>query len=143
MTNLFNDIVSLSEENAQKRRIQERKQLIITRNGDYVVDPSMDDIGLPAESPFYVKKNCKKCYGRGYQIFVAPKGFKVEEVEVSRQYIGCACQNKTYNAMRFAIQKFEPDQQALVIEDLKTDLKAALDRLFKLGTKYFDVSVDD
>lgn len=68
----------------------------------YEFNQNPDQIGLPTESRFYIKNNCKKCYGKGYLIYLIKDGFffdketKVKKVNENRACSPCPCINVGY-----------------------------------------------
>jgi len=75
-----------------------------------------DNVGLPMEHLSYVKRNCKACYGRGYQI----------RLVLGKREVGpCGCIHKGYSktrrelelrALKTAKQYAIPQEQALALE---------------------------
>jgi hypothetical protein len=80
--------------------------------GEFKFSTQTDANGLPIESKSYVKRSCKDCYGRGYQI----QSFG------GRRYQTCGCVRRGY-------------QRAAAEEVRRLDrLKAAAKKAFEAAT---------
>ncbi len=108
---------------AQQLTLDKRRAEIQAMAAGYVFTKSKDDVGLPHEHPRYVKKSCKSCHGRGYQIQYFNGGARIQIGEagdgagggkhfehVQRLYQACKCQIARYNSVRNEVEQIARKQ---------------------------------
>ena len=77
----------------------------------FAFNQNLDKAGLPLEHAAYVKKNCKVCFGRGYQVALVGDGYlpkasgKAREPRKARTYQLCGCLHKGYSRARLKLQE--------------------------------------
>jgi hypothetical protein len=78
----------------------------------FTFNTAPDKVGLPLESPAYVRKNCKHCLGRGfrtrligdgYMDTLDENGYAVRVPRKARQHFACICVHREYTRRRLAL----------------------------------------
>lgn len=92
----------------------------------YVFNESKDVIGLPLESIVYVKKNCKKCQGRGYLSYLIDDGYTTiandRTKNEERRHTPCICLNRGYVRIRKMLENQITELSAIGDESYKAEV---------------------